>query len=71
MPRSSVAKLYPTIPIIAGGGIKTAEHVRQYKEAGAQHFSIATGCLHPVRTWWLISGYGRCQRDTAETMVRR
>lgn len=50
------AKRYP-VPIIAGGGIKTTEHVRQYAESGARHFSIATGCLHPIRTWRLIYGW--------------
>lgn len=48
------AKRYPTIPIIAGGGIKTDLHVRQYSDAGARHFAIGTGCLHPLRTWGIL-----------------
>jgi len=48
------AKRYPTVPIIAGGGIRTAEHVRQYEDAGAVRFAIGTGCLNPLRTWNVI-----------------
>lgn len=37
------AKIYPQASIIAGGGIKSEQHVAQYENAGAKHFSICTG----------------------------
>lgn len=36
---------YPNIPIIAGGGIRNAARVRDYENAGASHFSLASGYL--------------------------
>ena len=34
--------------VIAGGGIRTLKDVKDYKEAGADHFSISTLCFNPV-----------------------
>lgn len=47
------AKRYPTIPIIAGGGIKHEQHALDYERAGARHFSVATGYLQ-----WQLSRPG-------------
>ena len=44
------------IPIIAAGGISTAEHIRQYRDAGATGFQIGTAMRHsPVITWQTIT----------------
>jgi dihydroorotate dehydrogenase len=51
----ALAKLYPTVEIIGGGGISRREHVQMYASAGATRFSISTGCLHPLRIRRLIT----------------
>ncbi len=40
---------YPNTTIIAGGGIQTIQDVIEYKDVGADHFSVSTLCLHPYR----------------------
>jgi dihydroorotate dehydrogenase len=50
----AVAERFPTVSIIAGGGISRPEHVKTYADAGATRFSISTGCLHPMRIRRLI-----------------
>lgn len=49
----SVARSYPTAKIIAGGGIYTVEHARQYRDAGAKHLSLGTVFMNPIRGWRL------------------
>ena len=34
--------------VIAGGGIKTLKDIKDYKEAGADHFSISSLCFNPI-----------------------
>lgn len=44
------------IPIIAAGGIATAEHIRRYRDAGAGGFQIGTAMRRsPVITWQTIN----------------
>lgn len=40
--------------IIAGGGIYAPEHVLQYRDAGATHFSLATAFMNPWRGYRII-----------------
>jgi dihydroorotate dehydrogenase len=44
-----LAKRYPTIPIIAGGGIYSAQDVVDYRNAGATFFSLSTVFFTPWR----------------------
>lgn len=41
-------------PIIAGGGIYTAQDVTDYTNAGADHFSLSTAWFRPFRTLKLL-----------------
>ena len=34
--------------VIAGGGIRTLKDIKEYQDAGADHFSISTLCFNPV-----------------------
>ena len=50
---------YDNIEIIAGGGIRSYEDIKKYKELGAHHFSISTICFNPFLLcklvfwcWW-------------------
>jgi dihydroorotate dehydrogenase len=49
-----MAQLYPAIPIIAGGGIKDITTLKQYHQAGARIFSLATIWLTPWRAIKLL-----------------
>jgi len=40
---------YPDATVIAGGGIRDIETIKKYKILGADHFSISTLCLSPLR----------------------
>jgi dihydroorotate dehydrogenase len=44
-----VAKRFPTIPIIAGGGIYSPQDVVDYRNAGATLFSLSTVFFTPWR----------------------
>jgi dihydroorotate dehydrogenase len=44
-----LAKRYPSIPIIAGGGIYSAQDVKDYENAGASHFGLSTVWFTPWR----------------------
>ena len=44
-----LAKRYPDVPIIAGGGIYTPQDVTDYENAGASHFGISTAFFKPWR----------------------
>ncbi len=46
---AAVARYQPGAEIIAGGGVYSAEHARQYREAGARHLSLATVFMNPLR----------------------
>ena len=47
-------KCYPHIPIIAGGGIYSAEDVHDYEQAGATHFSLSTVWFRPGRARGIV-----------------
>ena len=34
--------------VIAGGGIRTLKDIKEYKNTGADHFSISTLCFNPI-----------------------
>tara|TARA_Y100001937_G_C7119436_1_gene331845 strand:- start:1435 stop:2142 length:708 start_codon:yes stop_codon:yes gene_type:complete len=46
---------YKNIEVIAGGGIKEAWHAEYYKDLGADHVSIGTGCFNPLKTWRTVN----------------
>lgn len=50
----NVAKAFPSLTIIGGGGIKRSTHVRQYADAGARHFSIATAFFQPWAAYGVL-----------------
>lgn len=54
-----IAREFPEVQIIAGGGIYTAYHARQYRDAGAKHLSLGTVFMNPIRGWrlakWLVA----------------
>ena len=39
---------YPGCIIIAGGGIRSMKDVEEYREAGADHFSVSSLCFNPI-----------------------
>jgi dihydroorotate dehydrogenase len=43
----------PDLKIIAGGGIYGIADLREYRDAGADYFSLATGLLKPWKLWGL------------------
>lgn len=47
------------VEIIAGGGIYAPEHLRQYRDAGATRFSLATTFMLPWRGYGIIGSLGR------------
>ena len=52
----TVKKYYPHVKVIGGGGIYNLEIAKQYIEAGADHLSLSTSLLRPLRTYFLIKG---------------
>jgi len=42
-----IKKNYPTLEVIAGGGITSKEDVDRYKDHGADHFSLGSVCFTP------------------------
>ena len=49
-----VKSMYPHIKIIAGGGIYNNYTIQQYRDSGADHFSLSTILLNPFKTYKLI-----------------
>lgn len=45
----AVARALPSLEVVAGGGIYHPDHVRQYRDAGAVRFSLATSFFWPPR----------------------
>lgn len=43
-----IRKYYKDCVIIAGGGIRTIEDIKYYKDRGADHFSVSSLCFNPV-----------------------
>lgn len=48
---------YPTVSIIGGGGIYDVQDVYDYRDAGANKFSIATAFMMPWRGFRIIKDY--------------
>ena len=43
-----IRKYYPGCIIIAGGGIRSMKDVEEYREVGADHFSVSSLCFNPI-----------------------
>ena len=43
-----IRKYYPGCIIIAGGGIRSMKDVKEYREVGADHFSVSSLCFNPI-----------------------
>lgn len=43
-----IKKYYPGCIIIAGGGIRSMKDVKEYREVGADHFSVSSLCFNPI-----------------------
>ena len=50
-----IRKFYPDCIIIAGGGIRSIKDIDEYKNSGANHFSVSTLFFHPFKTFSFIS----------------
>ena len=50
-----IRKFYPKCIIIAGGGIRSIKDIDEYKNSGANHFSVSTLFFHPFKTFSFIS----------------
>jgi dihydroorotate dehydrogenase len=48
---------YPYIRVIGGGGIYDIDTLKSYESAGADHFSLSTVLLNPIKTKNLIKEY--------------
>jgi len=46
---------YPSVTVIAGGGIYTKDTINMYKDHGADHFSLGTICFTPWKIQGIIS----------------
>ena len=50
-----IRKFYPDCIIIAGGGIRSIKDIDEYKNSGANHFSVSTLFFHPFKTFSFFS----------------
>lgn len=50
-----IRKFYPDCIIIAGGGIRSIKDIYEYKNVGADHFSVSTLFFNPFKTFSFIS----------------
>ena len=50
-----IRKFYPGCIIIAGGGIRSIKDIDEYKNSGANHFSVSTLFFHPFKTFSFFS----------------
>ena len=50
-------KFGDSIKIIGGGGIQSIEDLRLYQQQGAEHFSISTLFLHPLKLNKFLNEY--------------
>lgn len=52
-----VAKRFPKIEIVAGGGIYSLDDIASYKRAGATYFSLSTVWFNPMKALSMLSKY--------------
>jgi len=50
-----IRKFYTGCIIIAGGGIRSIKDIDEYKNSGANHFSVSTLFFHPFKTFSFFS----------------
>jgi len=50
-----IRKFYPKCIIIAGGGIRSIKDIDEYKNSGANHFSVSTLFFNPFKTFSFFS----------------
>ena len=48
---------YPSVTVIAGGGIYSNDEINMYKDSGADHFSLGTVCFTPWKIPSILRGY--------------
>ena len=58
---SELKKWYPSVKVIGGGGIYSLEDLERYRSAGADHFSLSTILLNPIKTNRIVRGYNALQ----------
>ena len=49
-----IKKYYPSIEIIAGGGIQSEKDIENYLNLGADHISLGTICFNPLNLGKLL-----------------
>ena len=47
---------YPSVTVIAGGGIYSKDEINMYKDSGADHFSLGTICFTPWKIPSILRG---------------
>ena len=47
---------YPSVIVIAGGGIYSKDEINMYKDSGADHFSLGTICFTPWKIPSILRG---------------
>lgn len=52
-----IKKYYNDCTIIAGGGIRSLDDVINYKNLGADHFSVSSLCFNPISFIWFYMKY--------------
>ena len=58
---SELKRMYPCVKVIGGGGIYSLEDLERYRSAGADHFSLSTILLNPLKTNRIVRGYNALQ----------
>jgi dihydroorotate dehydrogenase len=58
---SELKKWYPSVKVIGGGGIYSLGDLERYRSAGADHFSLSTILLNPIKTNRIVRGYNALQ----------
>jgi dihydroorotate dehydrogenase len=54
---SNIKSKYNDVEIISGGGITEWQDVINYKDKGADHFSVSTLCFNPLKLSILYLNY--------------
>ena len=54
---SYISKRYPDAEIIGGGGIETIQDIKDYSNAGTQHFSVSSILFNPFKFIILINDF--------------
>ena len=58
---SELKRWYPFVKVIGGGGIYSLEDLDRYRSSGADHFSLSTVLMNPIKTNRIVRGYNALQ----------